>query len=74
LLGTRSCSQQETFTNYLSNGSLALQSSFKPAKVFRDQVKKDNSVTSLSFDDRGELLVTAAEDDYLHVYDTRKGK
>lgn len=51
-----------------------LMSSFKPAKVFRTQNRKDKAITSLSYDDRGDLLLTSAEDDYLFVYDARKGR
>lgn len=50
-----------------------LLSSFRPAKVFTAEVTKGTTVSSLSFDDTGSYCVTAGEDNYVHVYDARRG-
>ncbi|KAG8834220.1 member of Set1p complex, histone methyl transferase [Serendipita sp. 399] len=59
---------------------------FKPAKVFREAVdqpaaeqtgRKPSSstqITGLTFDDRGETLVTAGGDETFRLYNTRSGK
>ncbi|PWN53906.1 WD40 repeat-like protein [Violaceomyces palustris] len=52
----------------------ALLSTFKPAKVFNDRVEKGKSVTSISFDDRGEHCVTSSDDETLQLYNCRTGK
>ena len=44
---------------------------FKPAKTFKDN---QGPITSLCFDDKGDLCVTAAQDESLHVYDCRDGQ
>ncbi|KNE64715.1 hypothetical protein AMAG_10066 [Allomyces macrogynus ATCC 38327] len=49
----------------------AMLESFKPAKVFQDNSKR---ITSLHFDDSGQYLVTASEDDSLRLYDCVAGK
>lgn len=54
--------------------SLDLVSSFKPAKVFKEFVQPDCQVTSVDFDDRGELCVTAADDETIQLYNCRTGK
>ena len=54
--------------------SLELVSSFKPAKVFKDFVQHDCRVTSLDYDDRGELCVTASDDETIQLYNCRSGK
>lgn len=41
------------------------------AKTFRDNRQP---VTSLCFDDSGELCVTSAQDESLHIYNCREGK
>lgn len=50
-----------------------LISAFKPAKVFTQYVAKDTSITSAHYDDHGTTCITAGEDDFMHVYDTRSG-
>ncbi|EJD49659.1 WD40 repeat-like protein [Auricularia subglabra TFB-10046 SS5] len=61
---------------------------FKPAKIFKQAVdpapapvvtpgraaQAPRHITSLSFDDRGETLVTAAEDETFRVYNCKTGK
>lgn len=54
--------------------SLDLVSSFKPAKVFKEFVQPDCRVTSLDYDDRGELCVTASDDETIQLYNCRSGK
>lgn len=54
--------------------SLDLVSSFKPAKVFKEFVQPDCQVTALDYDDRGELCVTAADDETIQLYNCRSGK
>ncbi|GAA5830433.1 hypothetical protein JCM3766R1_002717 [Sporobolomyces carnicolor] len=48
--------------------------SFKPAKVFKKHCEEGKQFTSLSFDDRGELLMTSAEDETMQLFDARSGK
>ncbi|BGP20720.1 hypothetical protein JCM10213_001036 [Rhodosporidiobolus nylandii] len=48
--------------------------SFKPAKVFRSHNEAGKSFTSLSFDARGELLITSGEDETMQLFDVRSGK
>ncbi|KAG0169547.1 member of Set1p complex, histone methyl transferase [Apophysomyces sp. BC1015] len=48
-----------------------LMQSFKVAKIFTDN---QAPLSSLCFDDSGELCVTSAEDESLHVYDCKEGK
>ncbi|KZF26668.1 histone H3 methyltransferase complex and RNA cleavage factor II complex, subunit SWD2 [Xylona heveae TC161] len=47
--------------------------SFRATKLFRSQ-KPDVSFTSLDFDDSGELLLSASNDESLHLYSCREGK
>jgi len=54
--------------------SLALVDSLKPAKVFKEFVQPDHKVTSLDYDDRGELCVTASDDETIQLYNCRSGK
>lgn len=51
-----------------------LLSSFKPAKVFTEQVQKNTQITSLSFDDKGEFLVTAGQDETIQLFNCKTGK
>ncbi|WFD31178.1 hypothetical protein MSPP1_002212 [Malassezia sp. CBS 17886] len=51
-----------------------LVASMKPAKVFRDFVQDGCQVTSLNYDDRGELCVTASNDETIQLYNCRSGK
>jgi len=51
-----------------------LQSNFKPAKVFRDRIAEGKSFTSLSFDDKGEQVVTAGEDETIQLFSCKSGK
>jgi COMPASS component SWD2 len=44
--------------------------SYQPAKLFQDNSKR---ITSLHFDDSGQYLVTASEDDSLQIYDCSSG-
>ncbi|GAA5943620.1 WD-repeat containing protein SWD2 [Sporobolomyces koalae] len=48
--------------------------SYKPAKVFKKHCEEGKQFTSMSFDDRGELLVTSAEDESMQLFDARQGK
>ncbi|KAI9678645.1 MAG: member of Set1p complex, histone methyl transferase [Caeruleum heppii] len=48
-------------------------SSYRPTKLFRPS-KPDTSTTSLDFDDQGELLLTACDDESLQLYNCREGK
>ena len=50
--------------------TLQLVSSFKPAKVFKEFVQPDCQVTSVDYDDRGELCVTET----IQLYNCRSGK
>ena len=52
----------------------AILASFKPAKVFTEQIQKNTQITSLSFDDKGENLVTAGEDETIQLYNCKTGK
>lgn len=54
--------------------SLELVVSMKPAKVFKEFVQPEHHVTSLDFDDRGELCVTASDDETIQLYNCRSGK
>ncbi|PLW48667.1 hypothetical protein PCANC_04894 [Puccinia coronata f. sp. avenae] len=49
-------------------------SSLKMAKVFRTHNSAGSSFTSISFDDRGEHLITTAEDETLQLFGARNGK
>ncbi|OZJ03794.1 hypothetical protein BZG36_03002 [Bifiguratus adelaidae] len=46
-------------------------SSFRITKIFKENI---NSITSLCYDDTGEICVTAAKDESLRVYDCRSGQ
>ncbi|ORY56807.1 WD40 repeat-like protein [Leucosporidium creatinivorum] len=48
--------------------------SFKPARVFRKHNEAGRSFTSLSFDDKGEQLITAGEDETIQLFNARTGK
>lgn len=54
--------------------SLPLVASFKPAKVFQEFVQPDCQVTSLDYDDRGELCVTSSDDETIQLYNCRTGR
>lgn len=47
--------------------------SFKPSKSFNKSSTKAH-ITSLDFDDSGDLLISAAQDETLQVYNCREGK
>ncbi|KAH9455069.1 hypothetical protein MJO28_012569 [Puccinia striiformis f. sp. tritici] len=49
-------------------------SSLKMAKVFRTHNTAGSSFTSISFDDKGEHLITTAEDESLQLFGARNGK
>ncbi|GAA5884269.1 hypothetical protein JCM6882_002203 [Rhodosporidiobolus microsporus] len=51
-----------------------VMNSFKPAKVFRTHCEQGKSFTSLSFDGRGEMLITSGEDETMQLFDVRSGK
>ncbi|KOS13640.1 wd40 repeat-like protein [Malassezia pachydermatis] len=51
-----------------------LIASLKPAKVFKEFVQAEHQVTSLDYDDRGELCVTASDDETIQLYNCRSGK
>jgi COMPASS component SWD2 len=42
--------------------------------VFRKHNEEGKSFTSLSFDDKGEFVITAAEDETLQLFNARTGK
>ncbi|KAF2806505.1 WD repeat-containing protein 82 [Mytilinidion resinicola] len=48
-------------------------SSFRPSRRFRPDDSK-TSVTSLDFDDSGELAIVARDDDTLQIYNCKEGK
>lgn len=48
-------------------------SSFKPSKSFNKSVNKSH-ITSLDFDDAGELLITASQDETIQLYNCNQGK
>lgn len=54
--------------------SLGLVDSFKPAKVFHEFVQPDCQVTSVDYDDRGEMCVTASNDETIQLYNCRAGR
>ncbi|KAL1993213.1 hypothetical protein VTN49DRAFT_3162 [Thermomyces lanuginosus] len=47
---------------------------YRPAKLFRPSKRDVHHVTSLDFDDRGEFLVAAGEDETIQVFDILEGK
>ncbi|BGO96079.1 hypothetical protein NBRC10512_007189 [Rhodotorula toruloides] len=48
--------------------------SWKLSKVFKSHNEQGKSYTSLSFDDRGEMLITSGEDETMQLFDVRTGK
>jgi COMPASS component SWD2 len=48
--------------------------SFKPARVFRKHNEPGRSFTSLSFDDKGDQLITSGEDETIQLFNARTGK
>lgn len=54
--------------------SLGLVDNFKPAKVFHEFVQPDCQVTSVDYDDRGEMCVTASNDETIQLYNCRAGR
>ncbi|KKY23506.1 putative wd repeat protein [Diplodia seriata] len=46
---------------------------FRPTRCFRAE-SKETSVTSLDFDDSGELAIVARDDDTLQIYNCKEGK
>ncbi|KIJ52535.1 hypothetical protein M422DRAFT_64987 [Sphaerobolus stellatus SS14] len=63
-----------------------IMSRFKPAKIFKNAVEppppstsgqrrsEPRHITSIAFDDRGELLITAGEDETFRLYNCKTGK
>ncbi|GAA6006731.1 hypothetical protein JCM11491_003162 [Sporobolomyces phaffii] len=47
--------------------------SFKPAKVFKKHCEEGKQFTSMGFDDKGDLLITSAEDESMQLFDARTG-
>ncbi|GAA5902270.1 WD-repeat containing protein SWD2 [Sporobolomyces salmoneus] len=47
---------------------------FKPAKVFKKHCEEGKQYTSLSFDRKGELLMTSADDESMQLFDAKSGK
>lgn len=47
--------------------------SFRPTRRFKPE-KSTTSVTSLDFDDSGELVIVARDDDTLQIYNCKEGK
>ncbi|KAI9837235.1 MAG: hypothetical protein M1819_000309 [Sarea resinae] len=47
--------------------------SFRPTKLFR-LAKQNTSITSLDFDDSGEFLLAACDDESLQLYNCKEGK
>ncbi|GAA5837696.1 hypothetical protein JCM11251_002298 [Rhodosporidiobolus azoricus] len=52
----------------------SIMNTFKPSKVFRTHCEQGKSFTSLSFDGRGEMLITSGEDETMQLFDVRSGK
>lgn len=50
------------------------QASFKPSRVFRKHNEPGRSFTSLSFDDKGEFVISAAEDETMQLFNAKTGK
>lgn len=49
--------------------------SFQPSKVYAEPlIKPPHTITSLAFDDRGEQLVSAGNDEQIHIWSCTKGK
>lgn len=50
--------------------------SFKPTKVFKAStyIQEGHNITSVEFDDKGEMCVTASDDETIQLYDARAGK
>ena len=50
--------------------------SFRPSKQFvtARSPERASNVTSLDFDDQGELLVAASDDETMHIFDIKEGK
>ncbi|KAI9849560.1 MAG: member of Set1p complex, histone methyl transferase [Thelocarpon superellum] len=46
--------------------------SFRPTKIFRG-AKPDTSITSLDFDDGGELIIAACDDESIQLYNCKEG-
>ncbi|ORY86136.1 WD40-repeat-containing domain protein [Protomyces lactucae-debilis] len=59
----------------VANGTVRLDSSvlgsFKPSKAFN---KTTSPITSIDFDDAGEHLITASQDETIQLYDIKQGK
>ncbi|GAA5989856.1 hypothetical protein JCM5350_006589 [Sporobolomyces pararoseus] len=51
-----------------------IMSAFKPAKVFKKHIEEGKQFTSMGFDDRGELLITSADDESMQLFDVKAGK
>ncbi|GAA5954082.1 hypothetical protein JCM8115_003306 [Rhodotorula mucilaginosa] len=51
-----------------------IMSTFKPAKIYKSHNVPGKSFTSLDFDDRGDWLITAGEDESMQLFDVRTGK
>ncbi|EPQ30543.1 uncharacterized protein PFL1_02068 [Pseudozyma flocculosa PF-1] len=47
---------------------------FRPAKVYSYSRKPDSQITSLCYDDRGQLVLSSSSDETLHIYDCITGK
>lgn len=48
---------------------------FKISKLFgAPLIDAGRSVTSVGFDDRGDYLVSASDDDKIHIWDCTKGR
>mgnify|MGYP002402803845 CR=1 FL=1 len=71
-----------------STSLTAVQAKLKPAKVFKNAVDNPapatptqrpsnqgpKQITSLGFDDKGEFVITAAEDETFRLYNCKSGK
>lgn len=75
------------YRNVASLLTVCQQSKYKPAKIFKNVVDSPASgssalrtnngprhVTGITFDDRGDQIVTAAEDETFRVWNCKTGK
>ena len=76
--------------NVITIAKITIQSKFKPAKIFKGavdnapqlqgpyasktQMSGPRNITGISFDDRGDQVVTAADDETFRLYNCKTGK
>lgn len=52
----------------------ALLTSFRPSKVFKKHNQNGKPFTAISFEDRGEFVITSAQDDTMQLFNCKTGK